>query len=125
MKVFIADDEELIREGLKYIISWEELGFEICGEASNGEDALKSILELNPDLVLLDIRMPKLHGIDIIKFAREKNYTGKFIILSGYSENQYVQTALHNGADYYLTKPIDEDELYNSVKNVFPDINYL
>lgn len=118
MKVFIADDESIIREGLKHIIPWKELGFQLCGEASNGEDALKRILELNPELVLLDIRMPKLQGTDIVKLAREQNYHGKFIILSGYSDFTYAQTAIKYGVDFYLTKPIDEDELYNAVKTV-------
>ncbi len=118
MNVFIADDEAMIREGLKYIVDWDELGFTICGEASNGEDTLTSILELNPDLVLLDIRMPKLQGTEIVKLAREHNYKGHFIILSGFSDFKYAQTAIRYGVDFYLTKPIDEDELTNAVKTV-------
>ena len=68
--LFIADDESSIREGLKYIIDWESLGFRLCGEAANGEDALTQILALNPGLVLLDVKMPKssvLHGNPAIK----------------------------------------------------------
>jgi Response regulator containing CheY-like receiver domain and AraC-type DNA-binding domain len=118
MKVFIADDEAIIREGLKCIINWEELDFQICGEASNGEDTLKGILDLNPDLVLLDIRMPRLQGTEIVKIAREQNYKGKFIILSGYSDFKYAQTAIRYGVDFYLTKPIDEEELFHAVKTV-------
>ncbi len=118
MKVFIADDEAIIREGLKYIIDWDELEFTICGEASNGEDTLKGILNLNPDLVLLDIRMPKLQGTDLAKLAREQKFKGHFIILSGYSDFKYAQTAIRYGVDFYLTKPIDEDELYHAVKTV-------
>ncbi|MGB8453915.1 MAG: response regulator [Anaerocolumna sp.] len=118
MKVFIADDEAIIREGLKYIINWDELGFTLCGEASNGEDTLTSILELNPDLVLLDIRMPKLQGTEIVKLAREQKYKGHFIILSGFSDFKYAQTAIRYGVNFYLTKPIEEDELYNAVKTV-------
>ena len=109
--VLIADDEKNIREGLKCILDWESLGFHICGEASNGEDALSGILQNNPSLVLLDIRMPKLTGIDIIRIAREQGYEGKFIILSGYSDFKYAQEAIRYGVQYYLTKPIDEDEL--------------
>lgn len=113
--VLIADDEENIREGLKYIIDWEALGFTIAGEAANGEDALQFILKEKPDLVLLDIRMPRLYGTDIIRMAREKGYTGRFIILSGYSDFTYAQTAIRYGASFYLTKPIDEDELSSAV----------
>lgn len=118
MNVFIADDEAIIREGLKYIVDWNELGFTICGEASNGEDTLKAILELNPDLVLLDIRMPKLQGTEIVKLAREQKYKGHFIILSGFSDFKYAQTAIRYGVDFYLTKPIDEDELTNALITV-------
>ena len=109
--VFIADDEESIREGLKCIVDWEDIGFLICGEAGNGSDALSEILSKQPSLVLLDIKMPKMHGIDVVVAAREQGYTGKCILLSGYSDFGYAQTAIRYGVDYYLTKPIDEDEL--------------
>ena len=116
--VLIADDEKNIREGLKCILDWEALGFHICGEASNGEDALSCILQSKPSLVLLDIRMPKLTGIDIIRIAREQGYEGKFIILSGYSDFAYAQAAIRYGVDFYLTKPIDEDELLSSIQTI-------
>lgn len=109
--IFISDDEFAIREGLKSLVDWEALGFKICGEASNGSDSLANILAKRPDISILDIRMPKLHGIDVIKEAREQGYIGKFILLSGYSDFRYAQNAIRYGVDYYLTKPIDEDEL--------------
>ncbi len=122
MKVFIADDESIICEGLKCVINWQELGFIICGEANNGEDTLKGIIELNPDLVLLDIRMPKLQGTEIVQLAREQGFTGHFIILSGFSDFKYAQTAIRYGVEFYLTKPIDDDELYRSVNIVKENI---
>lgn len=118
IRVLVADDEAMLREGLKCIIDWQGLGFTIIDEAKNGEDALNKILLLQPDLVLLDIRMPKLYGTDIIKLSREQGYKGHFIILSGHSDFQYAQTAIRYGVDFYLTKPIDEDELENAVKDV-------
>ena len=78
MKVLIADDESVVLEGLKYIIDWDALGFSICSQASNGEETLKKILNLRPELVLLDIRMPRLSGIEIIQIAREKGFDGRF-----------------------------------------------
>jgi two-component system response regulator YesN len=84
--VFIADDELIIRQGIKCIIDWEQLGFEIIGEASNGEDALNFILNKQPDLVLMDIRMPKMLGLDVVEAARNKGFNGKVIILSGYTD---------------------------------------
>lgn len=116
--LYIADDEANIREGLKLILDWEDLGFTICGEAGNGEDALSDILRLNPSLVFLDIRMPRMYGIDVAKAAREQGYKGRFIILSGYSDFTYAQKAINYGVDNYLTKPIDEDELLEAVLQV-------
>lgn len=120
--VLIADDEQNIREGLKYIIEWEALGFCICGETSNGKDTLQFILEKSPDLVLLDIRMPKMYGTDIIRAARENGYGGKFIILSGYSDFTYAQAAIRYHACFYLTKPIEEDELSDAVSQIAADL---
>ena len=121
--VFIADDEQNIREGLKYIVDWEALGFEICGEASNGEATLQAILKGNPSLVLLDIRMPQMYGTDIIRIAREKGYKGKFIILSGYSDFAYAKTAIRYGVDFYLTKPLDEDELLTALEKIKDELD--
>ena len=115
-KVLICDDEQNIREGLKHIIDWKSLGFEIAGEAASGDAALEKIAEINPSLVLLDIRMPKAYGTDVVKKAREAGFTGKFIILSGYSDFSYAQAVIRYGVEGYLTKPIDEEELEKVVK---------
>ena len=100
--VLIADDEINIREGLKNIIDWNELGFEVCAEAANGEEALCLILDKKPSLVLLDIRMPKIYGTDLIRMARERGFQGRFIILSGYSDFTYAQTAIQYGVDFLV-----------------------
>lgn len=115
INVLIVDDEKIVREGIKHLIDWNNLGFCICGEAANGEEALSMIKLYDPGLVLLDIRMPKLYGTDLIAKVREDGFEGDFIILSGYTDFSYAQTALHYGASFYLTKPIDENELINSV----------
>ena len=117
-QVLIVDDEAPIRDGLKCIMDWEALGFSICGEASNGEEALRSILSLKPDLVLMDIRMPKMQGLTVVKKARERDYKGRFIILSGYSDFSYAQEAIRHGVESYLTKPIDEDALLEVVSKI-------
>lgn len=119
MNVLIADDERVVLEGLKYIIDWQSLGFSICDTASNGADALEKILSLNPDLSLLDIRMPKMNGIEVVQAAVEAGYTGKFIILSGVTDFKLAQTAMRYGVDFYLTKPIDEEELEQAVSSVY------
>ncbi len=115
MKLFIADDEQDVREGLRYILDWSALGFYICGEGKNGADTLEQILISHPDVVLMDIRMPKLSGLEVIRQAKEGGFQGKFIILSGYSDFSYAQEAIKYGVSSYLTKPIDEDELEMAV----------
>lgn len=115
MNLFIADDEQDVREGIRYLIDWSNLGFRISGEGKNGQDALEQILKSHPDVVLLDIRMPKLSGIEVIKQARQQGFQGKFIILSGYSDFSYAQEAIRYGVTCYLTKPIDEDDLEKAV----------
>lgn len=121
--LFIADDEQNIREGLKVILDWEALGFTLCGEAGNGEEALQKILELNPSLTLLDVRMPKMNGTDVIKKAREAGFNGKVVILSGYSDFTYAQQAIQNDVRFYITKPLDEDELLDAVQKIKSELD--
>lgn len=116
--VLIVDDELIIRQGLQCIIDWDAFGFHIIGEASNGEDALRFILQENPDVVMMDIRMPKLPGLEVVRQARENGYKGKVIILSGFSDFKYAQEAIRYGVEYYLTKPIDEEELSNTIQEI-------
>lgn len=117
-RVLIVDDEAPIRDGLKCIMDWETLGFSICGEASNGQEALSLILSLNPDLVLMDIHMPKMQGLTVVKKAREQDYKGRFIIISGYSNFNYAQEAIRHGVEGYLTKPVDKDALLEVVAKI-------
>lgn len=121
--LFIVDDERSIREGLKYILDWESLGFKVCGEAGSCEEALNGLINLNPDLALLDVRMPRMTGTEILKQARAMGFTGNCIIISGYSDFTYAKEAIENGTSYYITKPVDEDELLNAVTNIRKEID--
>lgn len=128
LNYFIADDEEIIRNGLKCIIDWKDCGFILCGEASNGKDAVSQIIDLRPHLVMLDIKMPGMSGIDVIKqvteyFTKNKLTRPAFIILTGFSEFEYAKDALNYGAKAYLLKPVDEDELEKNVRNIAKEIN--
>lgn len=119
-RVLVVDDESIIREGIKCLFDWEKMGYTIADEAANGEQALRKIVTLEPDVVLMDIRMPGLTGLEVIRHVREFGYNGKIIILSGYTDFKYAQEAIRYGVQYYLTKPIDEDELseiLESIKN--------
>jgi len=118
INVLIVDDEQIVREGMKYIIDWNALGFCICGEAGNGNDALLMAKTYQPGLILLDIRMPGMDGTEFMKTMRNEGFLGDFIILSGYSDFHYAQTALHCGASFYLTKPVDEEELKAAVSSI-------
>jgi two-component system, response regulator YesN len=117
-KVLIIDDEPLVREGLKTIIDWQDLGFYICGEGTDGKDGLKKIFDLDPDLILADIKMPGLNGIELVEKAREEGYGGKVVILTGYSEFEYAKKAIRLDVKSYLLKPIIESELIEIVEKV-------
>ncbi len=121
--ILIADDEKNIREGLHYILDWNSLGFEIVAEAASGDEALQKIKEYNPGLVLMDIRMPGLLGIDVISRAKASGFTGRFIIISGYSDFAYAREAIKLGVESYITKPIEEDELKATVTKIYTSIS--
>lgn len=109
--IFIADDEAIIREGIQCLLDYEALGYRICGEAATGDQALEKLLTLQPDVALMDIRMPGISGLEAIRRARQQGYTGKVVIVSSYTDFKYAQEAIRYGVQHYLTKPIDEDEL--------------
>ena len=110
-KILIIDDEEAIRVGLEHLIEWEEYGFEVEWTASNGLEGLAMILEKQPDLVITDIRMPGMTGLDMIRQAKAEGCRFHSIILSGYSDFEYAKQAIELGFVSYLLKPVDEDEL--------------
>jgi two-component system response regulator YesN len=107
-KVYLLDDEPFILEGLKYIVDWEDYGFEIIGSANNGEDGLKEILSMDIDLVLTDIMMPKMTGLELIDNLIKLNYHTNFIVLSAFQEFEYAKKAISMGAENYILKPIDK-----------------
>lgn len=127
LRVFVADDEEKIRAGIKKLIDWEKLGCEICGEAGDGKEALDKIVRLKPDVVLIDIKMPELSGLDVIKSVSQKTQSGElsrrphFLVLSGFSEFEYAQGAMNFGAEGYFVKPIDEDALEDKIADIIEE----
>ncbi|MCD9023726.1 response regulator transcription factor [Cohnella silvisoli] len=118
-KVLLVDDEMYVRRGLRNLIDWHESGFEIVDEADNGADALRLIEEIRPDLVITDIRMPVLSGLELIG---QVNETGRFnipfIILSGYGDFKYAQQAVRYNVHDYILKPVDEDELRAALQKI-------
>lgn len=112
IKILIADDEIIVRAGIKSLINWEENGFRVVGLAADGMEAMELIRSEKPDIVLTDIMMPKLSGIELIKNAKEEYPFVKFIVLSCYNEFEYVRQAMKYGAeDYVLKLSMDSGEL--------------
>lgn len=114
IRIVIVEDEEIIRKGLVYSIEWMEHGCSIAGEASNGAAGLEMIRKLSPDVVITDIRMPVMDGLEMLAKARsEADFIG--IILTSYGEFEYAQRAIKLGVSDYILKPIDEDKLLGAV----------
>lgn len=105
MRIIIADDEPLVRIGLKSSIDWQEAGIEIVGEAADGEEALRLVDELRSDVVLLDIKMPKKDGIEVLTEIRARRLATRVVILSSFDDFIYVRQALKLGAVDYIHKP--------------------
>lgn len=115
-KVLLADDEHLIVKGLAKLIDWAALEIQIVGEATDGLTAERLILEQRPDLVISDIRMPGLTGLELMSRHKGGAQAPKFIFVSGYEEFEYVKQALSGGAVDYLLKPVSASELEKTVR---------
>jgi len=106
-KVFLVEDEIIIREGIKKKIDWEGNGYEFCGEASDGELAYPMICKLRPDIVITDIKMPFMDGLELSKLIKKEMPEIEIIILSGFAEFEYAKTAISLGVAQFLSKPIN------------------
>lgn len=110
-KVFLIDDEIEVREGIRNCIDWTQANFEYCGDAPDGEVALPMIEQLNPDILITDIRMPFMDGLQLSRIVRQKMPHVKIIILSGHDEFEYAREALRINATEYCLKPISSSDL--------------
>lgn len=109
--VVVADDEEEIRRSLVRRVKWEEIGFEVVGEAENGADALELVEKLEPDLLLTDIKMPFLSGIELARAVREVRPMVQIAFLSGFDDFTYAQQAIQYNIVSYMLKPISAKEI--------------
>ncbi|MCQ2508378.1 MAG: response regulator [Dorea sp.] len=122
--VLMVDDEEEVIRIIRRKINWEELGFQVCGQARNGLEALEMIEELQPDVVMTDIKMPYMDGLELARRVKELNLGIHMIILSGFDEFDYVKQAISLEVDEYLLKPIDSSEIikvFGKVKKSIDD----
>lgn len=111
LKIFLAEDEVIVRETIKRMIPWEDLGFELVGEAADGEMALPLLLRQKPDLLITDIKMPFMDGLTLAKVAKKEIPGLKVVILSGYDDFNYAKQAINIGVEDYLLKPITKNAL--------------
>ena len=109
LKTFLAEDEIVVRENIKKMVPWEQYGFELVGEASDGEMALPLIKKLKPDLLITDIKMPFMDGLTLCKVVKKELPDIKIVILSGYDDFNYAKEAIGIGVEDYLLKPITKN----------------
>ena len=122
-RVMLVDDEYMILEGLKWIIPWQELGFEIVQTARSAQEALAYLADHEIDLLMTDITMPEMSGIELIATAQRRGGTFMSLILSGYQEFEYVKQGLELQVKNYLVKPVNREELLQSVKGIKEDLD--
>ena len=118
LKIFLAEDEVVVRETIKRMIPWEELGFELVGEAADGEMALPLLLRQQPDLLITDIKMPFMDGLTLARLAKKEIPGLKVVILSGYDDFNYAKRAIGIGVEDYLLKPITKNALIERLSEI-------
>lgn len=122
-KVMIADDEPFVVHGLSSRIDWESLNMELVGTASNGQDVLAAMARSPVQLLITDVRMPHMDGLSLIARAKQLNPSLRCIVISAYSEFDYVKKALQHGVENYLLKPINENELLETLSKTLDNLN--
>lgn len=118
----LVDDEPNVRQGIKMMIPWDELDLEVIAEGEDGDDGLNKILIHSPDIVIADVKMPGMTGINMLEAAQKRGFKGKALILSGYSDFTYAKEAISLGVKQFILKPVDEDELIECLKEVRDEI---
>lgn len=117
MKILLIDDSEMVRDILRENI--EEEGYEIIGEAGDGEEGIRRYKELNPDIVILDISMPKCNGLQCLKFIRDYDEKAKVLLCSAIGQRSIIIQGLQLGAADYIIKPFDEYKLIKKLKEIY------
>ena len=121
-KVFLVEDEIVTREGMRDNVDWKAHGFEFSGEAPDGEMALPLLHTIKPDVLITDIRMPFMDGLQLSQIVRDRMPTTKIIILSGHDEFEYAQKAIKLGVSEYLLKPVSVQDLHNVLQKVASEL---
>jgi len=124
LKVIIADDEKRVCQLILHLIDWQKMSMDIVAGGNDGETAYEKICELQPDIVITDIRMPNFDGLELIQKVREQNQNIYFIIISGYSHFEYAHKAIKFGVEDYLVKPLKKKELIAALQRITNKIQY-
>ncbi|MEK3705088.1 response regulator [Paenibacillus sp. FSL R7-0198] len=117
-KVLLVDDEFMISDGISSVVNWTRLGTELIGIAQDGLEALASIERQRPDIIISDIRMPGMDGLQLVEAVAEKYQDISFIMLTGFTEFEYAKTAMHYGVKHYLLKPCSEEHLVQAISEL-------
>lgn len=120
--IILVDDEQQILFGMKKGINWEELGFEVVGTAQNGKEALELIEDHHPDLLISDIKMPFMDGLELAKTIHDNYMNTKIILFSGWDDFEYARMAISYGVSEYIMKPINYDEMKKLLVNMHQEL---
>lgn len=115
-KLIIVDDEYLVRTGLRQTVDWQSMDIEVVAECENGAEALDAVYRLRPDLIVSDVRMPVMDGLELAQRLYDDGWDGAIIFYSGYSDFEYVRKALESGVSGYVLKPIENEKLIEKIK---------
>lgn len=118
LTALLVDDELPILENLSFILPWEDMGIDIVGTARSGSEALDKVAECHPDIMLCDIRMPSMDGLELIRMLREQGENCEIILLTGYQQFEYARTAIRYNVHEYICKPIDYLDLERKLRDL-------
>lgn len=121
-KILLADDERIILDGMAGIIEWDALGASLIGKAQNGNEAYDKILDKQPHIVITDIKMPGMDGLELIKKVSAESPSVQFIVLSGFGEFEYAKEAMKYGVKHYLLKPCNEQQIISSLEEIIAEL---
>ena len=124
-KAILCDDDEIIARGLSVCVPWDELGIEFCGYRNNGMDARALLDEVHPDILMSDIRMPFMDGLQLMEYAKRQDPDIRVVIFSGYDDFSYAQKAIRLGAMDYLLKPVNDQDLVSILKKAIQELDEL
>ena len=120
--LLIVDDEEIEREGMAQFIPWDTYGMKVVGTARNGAEGLEKIAKYKPDLAIVDIKMPVMNGIEMIRKAKEQYPDMTFVVLSGYGDYEFTSQAMELGVRHYILKPCDEAKMIPVLNKAFAEL---